>query len=106
MNLFLGRIYHPRKNLEVKCYAKNNNLSIFVYKIINLLHLYFFVAIGSIHFRVFDVGGQKSQRKKWIHCFDNFHAILFVAAMSDFDQVLLEDKAMVLDDHFLQSITL
>ena len=60
--------------MEVKCYAKNKNLCIFVYKIINLLHLYLFVAIGSIHFRVFDVGGKKSQRKKWIHCFDNAQA--------------------------------
>ena len=90
--------------MEVKCYAKNKNLRIFVYKIINLL---LFVAIGSFHFRVFDVGGQKAQRKKWIHCFDNVQAILFVAAMSDFNQVLLEDMTTVLNlyDRIWESIT-
>ena len=32
----------------------------------------------GIQFRMFDVGGQRSERKKWIHCFDNVTAILFV----------------------------
>ncbi|KAK6017847.1 g-protein alpha subunit, partial [Ostertagia ostertagi] len=27
--------------------------------------------IKKVHFRVFDVGGQRSERKKWIHCFEN-----------------------------------
>jgi guanine nucleotide-binding protein subunit alpha len=38
-----------------------------------------------------DVGGQRSERKKWIHCFDNVTAVLFVAAISEFDEVLYED---------------
>uniref|UniRef100_A0A914CDK2 G-protein alpha subunit n=1 Tax=Acrobeloides nanus TaxID=290746 RepID=A0A914CDK2_9BILA len=42
--------------------------------------------------RVFDVGGQRSQRKKWIHCFDDARAVIFVVAMSEYDQVLLEDN--------------
>lgn len=42
-------------------------------------------------FRVFDVGGQRSQRKKWIHCFDDAKALIYVAALSEYDQVLLED---------------
>jgi len=41
-------------------------------------------------FRVVDVGGQRSERKKWIHCFDCVKAILFCAALSDYDQVLRE----------------
>lgn len=39
-----------------------------------------------------DVGGQRSERKKWIHCFDNVTAVLFVAAVSEFDEVLYEDN--------------
>uniref|UniRef100_A0A914D928 Uncharacterized protein n=1 Tax=Acrobeloides nanus TaxID=290746 RepID=A0A914D928_9BILA len=31
------------------------------------------------------------ERKKWIHCFEGVHAIIFIAAISEFDQVLLED---------------
>ncbi|ETN82824.1 g-protein alpha subunit [Necator americanus] len=41
--------------------------------------------------RVFDVGGQRSQRKKWIHCFDDAKAVIYVASLSEYDQVLLED---------------
>ncbi|PIC26776.1 hypothetical protein B9Z55_019250 [Caenorhabditis nigoni] len=43
-------------------------------------------------FRVFDVGGQRSQRKKWIHCFDDAKALIYVASLSEYDQVLLEDN--------------
>uniref|UniRef100_A0A915CIW2 G-protein alpha subunit n=2 Tax=Parascaris univalens TaxID=6257 RepID=A0A915CIW2_PARUN len=45
--------------------------------------------------RVFDVGGQRSQRKKWIHCFDDAKAVIFVAALSEYDQLLSEDNATV-----------
>lgn len=37
------------------------------------------------------LGGQRSERKKWIHCFDNVTAVLFVVSMSEYDQVLAED---------------
>ncbi|KAI8373778.1 guanine nucleotide binding protein, alpha subunit [Blakeslea trispora] len=47
---------------------------------------------GSVTYRMFDVGGQRSERKKWIHCFDNVAAILFVAALSGYDCCLVEDK--------------
>jgi len=39
-----------------------------------------------------DVGGQRSERRKWIHCFENsVTAVIFCAAMSCYDQVLPED---------------
>lgn len=44
---------------------------------------------------MFDVGGQRSERRKWIFYFENVHAILFVAAVSEFDQCLLEDRKQV-----------
>jgi len=43
-------------------------------------------------FHVFDVGGQKSERKKWIHCFEMVTAVIFVAAMSCYDEVMFEDE--------------
>ncbi|KAF5102664.1 hypothetical protein DV451_001763 [Geotrichum candidum] len=43
-------------------------------------------------FRVFDVGGQRSERRKWIHCFDDVTALIFVAAVSEYDEVLFEDE--------------
>ncbi|XP_065193672.1 guanine nucleotide-binding protein G(o) subunit alpha-like [Sycon ciliatum] len=42
-------------------------------------------------FVLFDVGGQRSQRRKWIHCFDNVMAIIFCTALSGYDTVLVED---------------
>jgi len=38
------------------------------------------------------VGGQRSQRRKWIHCFANVTAVLFTAAISEYDQVIAEDN--------------
>jgi guanine nucleotide-binding protein subunit alpha, other len=48
--------------------------------------------LGILTYRMFDVGGQRSERKKWIHIFDNVQAILFLAAISGYDQGLLEDR--------------
>lgn len=42
-----------------------------------------------------DVGGQRSERKKWIHCFEDVTAIIFCVAMSEFDLFLIEDEKMV-----------
>ena len=40
----------------------------------------------------FDVGGQRNERRKWIHCFDNVDCVVFVASLSEFDQTLYEDE--------------
>jgi guanine nucleotide-binding protein G(o) subunit alpha len=48
--------------------------------------------LKDLNFRVFDVGGQRSERKKWIHCFEDVTAIIFIVAMSEYDQVLVEDE--------------
>ncbi|VDO67832.1 unnamed protein product [Heligmosomoides polygyrus] len=50
------------------------------------------VDFRCLYFRVFDVGGQRSERKKWIHCFEDVNAIIFIAAISEYDQVLFEDE--------------
>jgi len=39
-----------------------------------------------------DVGGQKSERRKWIHCFQDVTSILFLVSLSGYDQCLVEDK--------------
>jgi len=43
---------------------------------------------------MFDVGGQRSERKKWIHCFENVTTILFLVAISEYDQLLFEDETV------------
>lgn len=50
--------------------------------------------IGDLNYRLFDVGGQRSERKKWIHCFENVTAIVFLVAISEYDQVLVEDETV------------
>lgn len=48
--------------------------------------------VDGNEFRMVDVGGQRNERRKWIHCFENITAIIFVAALSEYDQMLFEDE--------------
>jgi GTPase SAR1 family protein len=49
--------------------------------------------ISGTTFEMYDVGGQRNERKKWIHCFEGVTAIIFVAALSEYDQRLFEDAS-------------
>lgn len=40
---------------------------------------------NEVNFRMVDVGGQRSERKKWIHCFQDVTAVIFCVAMSEYD---------------------
>lgn len=53
------------------------------------IHDYGFT-IDKITLRIVDVGGQKSERRKWIHCFENVTSLIFLASLSEYDQVLEE----------------
>lgn len=51
---------------------------------------------NSFHIRngvlkLIDAGGQRSERKKWIHCFQDIDVVLFVLAVLEYDQALYED---------------
>ncbi|EPQ55439.1 G-protein alpha subunit [Gloeophyllum trabeum ATCC 11539] len=48
--------------------------------------------MGQLSIHMFDVGGQRSERKKWIHCFESVTSIIFCTALSEYDQVLLEER--------------
>ncbi|KAG4072419.1 hypothetical protein HA402_004351 [Bradysia odoriphaga] len=54
----------------------------------------FTIRIENIPFVFVDVGGQRSQRRKWIKCFEDksVNSILFLVSTSEFDQVLAEDR--------------
>jgi hypothetical protein len=57
-------------------------------------------SLGIHIYRMIDVGGQRSERKKWIQAFDDVRAVLFVAAINAYDQYLPEepDKVRPLHD--------
>lgn len=48
-----------------------------------------------ITFKMVDVGGQRSERKKWIHCFEGVTAIIFCVELSGYDLKLYEDNQTV-----------
>lgn len=47
--------------------------------------------VEGTNFQVVDVGGQRSERKKWMHCFQDVTAVIFCVAMSEYDLKLYED---------------
>ncbi|KAF8961908.1 hypothetical protein BGZ46_001259 [Entomortierella lignicola] len=90
--------YIPDDNDILKCRVKSTGIT----------ETTFYV--GSLTYRMFDVGGQRSERKKWIHCFEGVTAVLFLVAISGYDQCLVEDKdsnqmeeAMMLFDQICNS---
>lgn len=57
----------------------------------------------DLKMHVYDVGGQRSERKKWIHCFDNVTLVIFCLSLPEYDQFLLEDKTQ---NRFQESLVL
>ncbi|KAF9196832.1 hypothetical protein BGZ49_002679, partial [Haplosporangium sp. Z 27] len=80
----VDRIYDPRYIPEdadvLRCRVKTTGITETIFH------------IGPLTYRMFDVGGQRSERKKWIHCFEGVTAVLFLVAISGYDQCLVEDK--------------
>merc|ERR1719411_613871 len=48
--------------------------------------------IKGTQLRVFDVGGQRAERKKWIHCFEHVTAVIYVASLSGYDEAMYEEE--------------
>jgi hypothetical protein len=48
--------------------------------------------IKSLQFQMFDVGGQRNERRKWIHCCESVTAVIFIVGVSEYDQKLYEDE--------------
>lgn len=46
--------------------------------------------MDKVNFHMFDVGGQRDERRKWIQCFNDVTAIIFVVASSSYNMVIRE----------------
>lgn len=58
---------------------------------------------AEFKFKLIDVGGQRSERKKWIHCFESVTAVIYCVALNEYDQTLREDET---ENRMVESIRL
>ncbi|KAJ3225363.1 guanine nucleotide-binding protein subunit alpha [Chytriomyces hyalinus] len=59
--------------------------------------------IDKTLYRVFDVGGQRSERKKWASYFEDVTAVIYLCAISSYDQTCVEDETV---NRMTESLTL
>ncbi|XP_023327460.1 guanine nucleotide-binding protein G(q) subunit alpha isoform X2 [Eurytemora carolleeae] len=52
------------------------------------------LSFGDVKFRLVDVGGQRSERRKWIHCFQDVSSIIFLVSLAEYNLTLVEDPTM------------
>ena len=45
-----------------------------------------------------DVAGQRCERRKWIHCFEEVTSIIFLVALSEYDQTLRESGTKAMEE--------
>eukprot|EP01120_Amphizonella_sp_Union-15-10_P006107 TRINITY_DN1912_c0_g1_i1.p1 TRINITY_DN1912_c0_g1~~TRINITY_DN1912_c0_g1_i1.p1 ORF type:complete len:355 (+),score=75.58 TRINITY_DN1912_c0_g1_i1:3-1067(+) len=43
-------------------------------------------------FTLLDAGGQRAERRKWLHCFEDVTAIIYFVALNEYDMKLYEDQ--------------
>lgn len=51
-------------------------------------------SISKQTWKIFDVGGQRSERRKWIACFENVNVLIFLVALNEYDEQLFEDETV------------
>eukprot|EP01101_Sappina_pedata_P012526 TRINITY_DN863_c0_g1_i1.p1 TRINITY_DN863_c0_g1~~TRINITY_DN863_c0_g1_i1.p1 ORF type:complete len:369 (+),score=162.47 TRINITY_DN863_c0_g1_i1:38-1108(+) len=51
-------------------------------------------ASQQVNFRMVDVGGQRSERRKWMHCFEGVTSLLYFASIGEYDLALYEDSSV------------
>eukprot|EP00488_Nonionellina_sp_1-RS-2012_P001017 TRINITY_DN1616_c0_g1_i1.p1 TRINITY_DN1616_c0_g1~~TRINITY_DN1616_c0_g1_i1.p1 ORF type:complete len:238 (+),score=67.57 TRINITY_DN1616_c0_g1_i1:169-882(+) len=72
--------YSPTVQDSLKCRVRTTGMIEYKYD------------IKENEFILYDVGGQRNERKKWIHHFADVAAVLFVCALNHYHAVLFEDE--------------
>jgi len=49
-------------------------------------------SVNDVEFTMVDVGGQRAERKKWLHCFDGVNCVIYLAALDEYNMTLQEDN--------------
>ena len=75
--------YYPTEQDIIRCKARTVGITETIFR------------LRQHEMLMVDVGGQKSERRKWIHCFQDVTTILFLVSLSGYDQCLVEDKDAV-----------
>lgn len=70
--------YMPSNEDLLRCYARTTGIAEYV-------------VLEDTKFVVLDVGGQRIERKKWVHCFEEANCFIFIVGLSDYHQTMLED---------------
>eukprot|EP01084_Bolivina_argentea_P197384 338279_1 len=73
--------YAPSSDDVLKCRIRTTGL----------IHAYY--KEKKIEFTITDVGGQRNERRKWIHGFEGVTAVIYVAALNHYGTVLFEDES-------------
>lgn len=93
--------YTPTVDDLLRCRAKTTGIQElhleiekhkFMYRFLPPLRLCTSPLLICLLLSIVDVGGQRSERKKWIHCFQDVTAVLFFVALSEYDLSLYEDE--------------
>jgi len=53
-----------------------------------------FFKVDKYNFTLVDVGGQKSERRKWIYCFEGVTALLYCVALDEYDLTVVEEEGV------------
>ncbi|KAG8742125.1 hypothetical protein FRC10_001995 [Ceratobasidium sp. 414] len=69
----------PEKSDIIRCRSQTTGITETVFK------------LRGHELHLVDVGGQRSERRKWIHCFQEVTTILFLVSLNGYDQCLFED---------------
>lgn len=60
--------------------------------------------LKNTYFLFVDVGGQRSERRKWINCFENITSMLYVTSLSDYDSLMSSDELKASDTNYTDKI--
>jgi len=77
---FAGADYLPTQDDVIRAKLRTTGITEVVFQ------------VGSTEFTMVDVGGQRSERRKWLHCFVDVSAVIFLVAINEYDMVLEEDN--------------